>query len=95
MDVMIIVLLAAPLMAAAAYAHWRLPVHTRHRGRTWLVRVVLVAFGVIAGYVGMLIAAGDTFALRWASFLFGFGAAHLPAAFILMIKRRRGEYGHG
>lgn len=97
MEVMIVVLLAAPLLGAAAYAHWRLPLHTAHRGRTWLLRAVLIGFGVIAGYTGVMlsVAAGEGYALRWAAFALGFGAAHLPAAVILMIKRRRGEYGHG
>ena len=95
MDVMLIVLLAAPVIAATAYVHHRLPIHTRHSGATWFLRALLIGVGALAGYLGMLWAARDSYAMQWAAFLFGFGFAHVPAFFILYMKRQRGEYGHG
>lgn len=95
METMIVVLLAAPMIAATAYVHHRLPIHTRHAGATWFLRALLVGVGILAGYLGMLWSADQPFAMRWATFLFGFGVAHVPAFFILYMKRQRGEYGHG
>ena len=94
MAVMLVVLLAAPMLAATAYVHHRLPVHTRyHSGATWFLRLLLLGVGMLAGYLGMLWSADATFAMRWASFLFGFGVVHVPAFVILYVKRQRGEYG--
>lgn len=87
------VVIAAFLMGCAAYAHWRLPIHTRHSGGTWLARALLVLAGVGLGYLFALWFGGGPYALRWAAFLAGFGAAHVPAAVILYIKRQRHEYG--
>lgn len=95
MEVMLVVILAAPLIAAAAYVHHRLPIHTRHSGATWLLRMLLVGVGIGLGYLGAVWMSDHSFAMRWAAFLFGFGLAHVPAFFILYMKRQRGEYGHG
>lgn len=92
MDVMLAVILVAPLIAAAAYAHHRLPIHTRHAGWAWVTRLVLLGVGFA---LGALFAAGwgqQGYPEKWIAFLGGFGLAHLPAALILFMKRRRGEY---
>jgi hypothetical protein len=92
---MLTVILAAPLIAATAYVHHRLPIHTRHTGRTWMLRALLILVGIGLGWLGALWFAQATIAMRWAAFLFGFGLAHVPSFFILYMKRQRGEYGHG
>lgn len=95
MDIMLVVVMAALALAATAYVQFRLPVHTRHEGATWFLRALLAGVGALAGYLGMLWRVDHSIAMRWAAFLLGFGVAHVPAFFVLYIKRRRGEYGHG
>lgn len=95
MAIMLTIILAAPLLAATAYVHHRLPIHTQHSGRTWLLRILLILAGLGFGWLGTVWFPGATQAMRWAAFLFGFGVAHVPAFFILYLKRQRGEYGHG
>lgn len=95
MDTALLVLLAAAALAAMAYVHYRLPVHTRHAGSTWFLRALLAGVGALAGYLGLLWTFDQPIATRWAAFLLGFGVVHVPAFFILWIKRQRGEYGHG
>lgn len=95
MVVMLIVILTAPLIAATAYVHHRLPIHTQQSAQTWLLRLLLIGVGIGLGWLSMVWFRDITEGLRWALFLFGFGLAHVPAFFVLYIKRQRGEYGHG
>jgi len=95
MTVIFVVILAAPLIAATAYVHHRLPIHTRHSGQTWLLRLGLIGVGIGLGWLSMTWFRDATQGLRWALFLFGFGLAHVPSFFVLYIKRQRGEYGSG
>lgn len=95
MVVMLLVILTAPLIAATAYVHHRLPIHTQHSTQTWLLRLLLIGVGIGLGWLSMTWFRDITEGLRWALFLFGFGLAHVPAFFVLYIKRQRGEYGHG
>ena len=91
----LLVILTALLFAATAYVHHRLPIHTRDSGKTWLLRFLLIFVGAGLGWVSMTWFRDITEAARSILFLFGFGLAHLPAFFILYLKRQRGEYGHG
>lgn len=93
MEIIVGLLMAALLLAAVLYVEYRLPVHVRNTAVTWLVRGILALVGI---GMGMLFAAQWGLAgypHRWIGFLIGFGAAHLPAAAILFIKRQRHEYG--
>jgi hypothetical protein len=95
MIVMLLVILTAPLIAATAYVHHRLPIHTRDSGKTWMLRILLIVVGTGLGWLTMTWFANIPEGLRWILFLFGFGVAHVPSFFILYMKRLRGEYGHG
>lgn len=95
MQLVVLALLAGAALATTLYVHWRLPVHVAGRGQTWAVRALLVVTGVGLGYLGALAyREGGTLAGALA-FVVGLGVAHVPAAFILFIKRERGEYGRG
>jgi hypothetical protein len=91
----LLVILTALLIAATAYVHYRLPIHTLDSGKTWLLRFLLILVGAGLGWLSMTWFSNITEAARSVLFLFGFGLAHLPAFFILYMKRQRGEYGHG
>lgn len=81
---------AALALAVALFAHTQLPRFTDGHAATLLTRAVLIAVGAAVGYVAATSSAGDP--LRPALlFLIGFGAVHFPAAFILWVKRERGE----
>lgn len=95
MSALLVFLAAIPLLAATVYVHHRVRVHTGHAATAWFLRALLAAVGLAFGFVGMLWTQGGGEALRWATFLFGFGVAHVPAFFVLYVKRQRGEYGNG
>lgn len=89
-------LLAIALIAITAYVHYRLPVHMRHsRATTRMVQVLLISVGALGAYLGALWTDGESSLLRVAAMVCGFGVAHVPAFFVLYIKRLRGEYGSG
>jgi len=90
-----IVILALLVIAATAYVQYRLPVHTRNSGETWLLRILLAITGLGLGWLGVLWFAALPEYTRWVIFIMGFGLAHVPAFFVLYIKRKRGEYGSG
>lgn len=89
------VLLAAALVVPTWLAHTWLPRHAENRAALWLLRLVLLAAGVLAGYRGLLYAGAVSELRAVAVFVAGFGLVHVPAFFVLLIKRRRGEYGRG
>ena len=89
MDLIPSVVLAALLLAAAGYAQHQIPRYTATSEKIMLARAVLLAVGVASGAVSAAIYGIDTVAGLLA-FLIGFGAVHVPAAFILLIKRGRG-----
>lgn len=95
MLLIITAILALLAMAAMIYVQYRLPVHTRNSGETWLLRVLLAITGIGLGWLCLLWFAGIPEGVRWIAFLLGFGVAHVPAFFVLYIKRKRGEYGSG
>lgn len=90
--VVIVALIAVAGTAAVAYAHTRLGYHSINRRQEWVTRVVLIVTGIAFG-VTMAILYGFRFGI-WPplTFVAAFGLVHVPAAFILFIKRRRGEY---
>lgn len=87
-------LLALPALALAAYAHYRLPAHTKPRWARWATAIFLVSLGIGVGWATSFryfptTSGSDQLAL----FLFGFGIAHFPAACVLFLKhwKRRTE----
>jgi hypothetical protein len=78
------------LLAAAGYAHYRLPRHTAGRQKARAARAVLLSVGVALGLTGAAVYAYD-YRLAVTAFLTGFGVVHVPAAFILLFKHARGE----
>ena len=82
-------LMAAVLLALAAYAQYAIPAHTR-AGKVGLTRALLGAIGVGLGFVMALGYPGEP-ALALLAFLVGFGMVHFPAALILFFKHYRGE----
>jgi hypothetical protein len=82
-------LLAALLLTAAGYAQYRIAFHTAGRSRVLLLRTVLAVVGVLLGAVSAALVRDPAFAV--VAFLQGFGAVHVPAAFILFFKRARHE----
>jgi hypothetical protein len=81
------VLLVVLGLAAAAYAQVQIRQYVATRSGIVATRGTLIVVGLAFGYV-----AADTFAdaaPRWLTFLAGFGAVHIPAALILLIKRAR------
>ena len=92
---LVAILLVIVLIPAVVYVHARLPVHTRDARATRILRVILIALGGLAMYLGAAWTVGESGLLRVAAMLCGFGVVHVPAFFVLYIKRLRGEYGSG
>lgn len=82
-------LMAAVLVALAAYAQYTIPAHTR-AGRVALTRALLAGIGIAFGFVMAIGYPGEP-ALQASAFLVGFGMVHFPAALILLFKHYRGE----
>ena len=83
------ILAAAVVLAAAIYAQTHIGRFTASPRATKLMRIGLFALGIAFGYV-----AADNFAIAEVpvvlTFLIGFGAVHVPAALILLIKQASG-----
>ena len=90
MNILLSSLLAAFLLAAAAYAQVQVSRFTAKRSNVVLTRTVLIAVGIAFGYVASRPYLPDPVRMVLA-FLIGFGAVHFPAAFILFVKRERGS----
>jgi hypothetical protein len=78
------------MLGAAVYAQYRIPFHSATVTQSWITRIMLGVIGVGVG----LISVGrsqEMGAPLFLVFLSGFGAVHVPAAFILFIKRQRGK----
>jgi hypothetical protein len=82
-------LAAVVALAAAAYAQTHIGRFTASEKATKLTRIGLALLGLIFGYV-----AADNFGAAEApvflTFLIGFGAVHVPAALILLVKQLSG-----
>ena len=84
-------IVAVALLAAAGYAQYRIPRHTAGTMKILLTRAILIAVGIALGYVMSRNNADAHGSAALLLFLIGFGLVHLPAAFILFIKRERGS----
>lgn len=84
-------ILTFAVLAAAAYAQWRIPFHTANARHALIARLILAVVGVA---FGIALATTYTDTQGWLAvvvFLAGFGVVHVPAAAILFLKRKRQE----
>jgi predicted permease len=89
MNLVWMTLLTVLLAAAAFYAQLRIPTYTASRRNILITRAILITVGIASGIVSSSIYGRDSVTSLLA-FLSGFGVVHVPAAFILLIKRGRG-----
>jgi hypothetical protein len=83
------ILAAAVVLAAAIYAQTHIGRFTASARATTLTRIGLLLLGIVFGYV-----AADNFGAAEApvvlTFVIGFGAVHVPAALIVLVKQLAG-----
>ena len=84
------VLLATIAALAAVYVQLRIPRFTAARQSIIAARLILATVGAAFGYVAAITAASEALSPVLA-FVMGFGAVHIPAALILLIKAVRGS----
>lgn len=76
-------------LAAAGYAHYRLPVHTAKGVPRWFTHLMLISVGLAFGWAMATVYFEAEGLMQLMIFLYAFGAVHIPAGFILFIKQRR------
>jgi hypothetical protein len=81
--------LTLAVLAAAAYAQWRIPFHTPNRMHALITRLMLASVGLAFGIVVAAIYTNTQGLLFLLVILSGFGVVHVPAAAILFLKRKR------
>lgn len=91
MQTLILILVTFVGLAAAFYAHWRLPYHTPNARQLRAARIVLVATGLAFGWISARVYGMATDLNVVIVFIAGFGLIHVPAAGVLFIKRFRPE----
>lgn len=91
MEILGLATIALATLAAAAYAQYRLPFHTTTKAHLWFSRLLLLILGLLFGWVTSNRYPVEGF-FRALVFLSAFGIVHVPAAFILFIKRQRHEW---
>ncbi len=79
---------AAIGLVAAVYTHLQLRHFVRGAKRLLGLRIFLIGLGVGVGIALSLLPGEHSRAL---AFVIGFGLSHLPPAFVLLLKRLRGE----
>jgi hypothetical protein len=84
----LLALLAVAHLAAALYAHRRLAAFVAGARQARWLRAVLIGTGLAVGYAAMAYTTHPFVAAL--AFLSGFGAVHVPAAVILLLKRASG-----
>lgn len=86
----VLVVLAVLALAVAGYAQYRTPFHTRTARDALWARLLLWVVGIAFGLVLAMVYTRSEGLATALVFLIGFGTVHVPAAFILFSKRRRG-----
>ena len=89
MNIVSMLVLTALMVLAAVYAQTHIARYTAGAHKVRVARAVLIVVGCALGYVSARLYGSDSFTAGLA-FLSGFGAVHVPAAFILLIKAGRG-----
>ena len=82
------VFLATLAVLAAAYVHLNVSRFTTTRASTVTAHLVLAVVGSGFGYVAAITAASESLS-PVVAFVMGFGAVHVPAALILLLKAAR------
>ncbi|ADJ27173.1 hypothetical protein [Nitrosococcus watsonii] len=88
MSIVGILIWTLAMVGAVVYAQYRIPFHATNTTQSWVVRLMLVVVGVGVGFVSVSRYQGSASMPPVLAFLNGFGAAHVPAAFILWMKGR-------
>lgn len=88
---MILIIIAAFLLAIAAYVQWQIENFVLEESRALAMRMVLVLLGIAVGIVFARASAALATYTSAPIFFIGFGLVHVPAAAILFLKRQRGE----
>lgn len=83
----VLALITSAHLAAAVYAQRQLPRYIAGGRRASILRGVLMVTGLAVGSLATMYAAQPHVAVL--AFLSGFGAVHVPAAVILLLKRAR------
>jgi hypothetical protein len=91
MNIAWLVLITAITLVAAAYSQYRIPFHTRGRGKILFARSLLLVVGVGFGLVMATVYIEVDGYAQGLVFLSGFGLVHVPSAAILYLKRLRGK----
>lgn len=86
----VLIVLAIAALAVAGYAQYRTRFHTKTARDALWARLLLWVVGVAFGLVLASIYTRSEGLAMVLVFVIGFGAVHVPAAFILFSKRRRG-----
>ena len=81
------IILVILTLAAAVYAHYRLGRQVAAPGQRWLARLLLIAVGAGFGWAMSAVYLSPIAASPFLAFLAGFGIVHVPAAFILWLKK--------
>lgn len=88
--ILLVAMMAVPI-AAALYAHYRLPFQTPNKTQLWITRLMLISVGVGVGWamssVYFDVEGGEAVVF----FVGAFGVAHIPAAIILFLKKQRSK----
>lgn len=87
MQIILMLLLTGATLAAAVYAHYRIPYHTVHQRRV-LTHGILIIIGCVFGWL-VNQRYMETATIEVLIFLSAFGTAHIPAAAILFLKKHR------
>ncbi len=82
-------LLAVVTLTAAGYVHLHLPRFIARRSGVIVTRLILLAVGIASGIVAASLYPERSLAVL--AFVAGFGVVHVPAAFVLLLKRARGS----
>ncbi len=91
MQTFILILITLVGIAAAFYAHWRLPYQTPNPRQLRIGRIVLVSTGLAFGWISARVYGIATDLNVVIVFIAGFGLIHVPAAGVLFIKTFRPE----
>ncbi len=83
-------LLAISALLISGYAQLHISQFTAGESSAVLTRAILIAVGVAFGWVAAVNLASEP-TRTMLTFVIGFGAVHLPAAFILFVKAARGS----
>ncbi len=86
MDTLLLVIIMVISVAAAIYAHWRLPFHTPNARQLRTARIVLVSTGLAFGWVAARVYGMATDLNVVLVFIAAVGLIHIPAAGVLFLK---------